>query len=101
MADHMFGNLVWISSIGLVLPLKTVRDAVKALGVIWLKLGIYVPSSSIGDIFMLVLPISAIERGIYTLVATVLGVSLIRAIGWGRISTFGTATIREKTKTGS
>lgn len=103
MADHMFGNLVWISSIGLVFPLEAVRDAVKALGMVWLKLGIYVPSSSIGDIFMLVLPISAIERGIYTLVATVLGVSLIRAIGWGRISTFGTSIdrIREKKKTGS
>jgi uncharacterized membrane protein len=101
MADHMSGNLIWISSIGLVLPLKAVRDAVRAVGMVWLKLGIYVPSSSIGDIFMLVLPVSAVERGIYTAVATVLGVSLIRTIGWGRILTSTEASNRKKTKTGS
>lgn len=87
MTDHMFGNLVWISSIGLVIPLKAVRDAIRILGVVWLKLGIYTPSTAIGDIFMFVLPISALERGIYTVVSTVLGVALIRVIGWGRIST--------------
>jgi len=93
MADHMFGNLVWISSIGLVIPLKGVRDAIKALGIIWLKLGIYVPSGSIGDIFMLVLPISVLERLIYTAVATVLSVSLVRVIGWERITTSVKASI--------
>jgi len=87
MADHMFGNLVWISSIGLVIPLKAVRDAIRTLGMVWLKLGIYTPSTGIGDIFMFVLPISALERGIYTIVSTVLAVALIRVIGWGRIST--------------
>jgi uncharacterized membrane protein len=96
MADHMFGNLVWISSIGLVIPLKAVRDAIKAMGIIWLKLGVYVPTISIGDIFMLVLPISAVERLIYTTVATFLGVSLIRSIGWERLSTFETPLFKEK-----
>ena len=98
MADHMFGNLAWISSIGLVIPLKAVRDAIKALGIIWLQLGIYVPSGSIGDIFMLVLPISILERAIYTTVATVLGASIVRVIGWGRITTFVKSSIVENAK---
>lgn len=97
MADHMFGNLVWISSIGLVIPLRAVRDAIKTLGMVWLTLGIPLATGSIGDIFMLVLPISAVERLIYTAAATALGISLIRVIGWGRISTSATATIKEST----
>jgi len=86
MADHMFGNLVWISSLGLVISLRAVRDAIRTLGMVWLTLGVSPFTGSIGDIFMLVLPISAVERLIYTAAATTLGVSLIRAIGWGRLS---------------
>jgi uncharacterized membrane protein len=85
MSDHMVGNLAWISSIGLVIPLKAVKDAFKVLGMIWLKTGIYIPDNPIGGIFMLILPISAVERIIYTIVATALGVGLIQVIGWGRL----------------
>ena len=85
MSDHIFGNLVFISSVGLVIPLKTVRDAINVLGIFSVKLGFSVPSGSIGDLFMLVFPISAVERFTYTALATILGVSLIRVIGWGRI----------------
>ncbi|MFH0748366.1 MAG: ECF transporter S component [Candidatus Bathyarchaeota archaeon] len=84
MADHMFGSLVYVSSIGWVIPLKAVRDAINAWGIISMKLGFSVPTGSLGDIFMLILPISAVERIIYTAVATFLGVSLIRIIGWKR-----------------
>lgn len=54
---------------------------------VWVKLGVSVPADKIGDIFMLILPIMTVERIIYTAIATVLGVSIIRVIGWGRIST--------------
>ena len=87
MADHVFGSLVWIFSIGWVVPLKAVRDSIRALVMVWVKLGVSVPADKIGDIFMLILPIMTVERIIYTAIATVLGVSIIRVIGWGRIST--------------
>ena len=83
MADHMFGNLVWISSIGLVIPLKAIRDTINTLGIISVKLGFSVPPGNIGDIFMITLPISFVERIIYSAIAAFLGISLIRIIGWG------------------
>ncbi len=86
LTDHMFGNLAWISSIGLVIPLQSVQDAMKSLGMVWLTLGIYIPDVTLGDIFMLVLPISILERLIYTAVATILGVAIIRIIGWSMMS---------------
>jgi len=98
MADHMFGNLVWISSIGLIISLRAIRDALNMVGIISVKLGFSVPSGSIGDIFMLALPISAVERITYTFAATFLGVSLIRVIGWGRISTSVNTPFIEKDK---
>lgn len=85
MADHMVGNLAWISSIGLVIPLESVQNAIRALGIIWLQMGIYIPNEGLGGIFMAVLPISAIERIIYTIIATTLGVALIRIVGWNRL----------------
>jgi uncharacterized membrane protein len=85
MADHMVGNLVWISSIGLVIPLRSVENAIKTLGMFWLSLGIYIPNEGLGGIFMAVLPISALERIIYTIIATMIGVALIRIVGWNRL----------------
>jgi uncharacterized membrane protein len=98
MADHMIGNLAWISSIGLVVPLKAVEDAIKALGMIWLKAGIYIPSDGLGGIFMAVLPISAVERIIYTIVSTILGVALIRVVGWSRLFATTGRPIRERNR---
>ena len=91
----MFGSLVWIFSIGSVVPLKAVRDSIRALGMVWVKLGVSVPTGRIGDVFMLILPIMAVERIIYTAIATVLGVSIIRVVGWGLISTTLNASIPE------
>jgi len=96
MADHMVGNLAWISSIGLVIPLESVNNAIKALGMIWLKMGIYIPNEGLGGIFMAVLPISAIERGIYTIAATTIGVALIRIVGWNRLLATAESSIRSK-----
>lgn len=94
----MFGNLVWISMIGYIIPLKAVRDAIKVLGMAWLTLGISPPTGSLGDLFMLVLPISTVERLTITAMATVVGVSLIRVIGWGRILTSTKKPAKHNTK---
>jgi uncharacterized membrane protein len=86
LTDHMFGNLAWISSIGFVIPLQSIQDAMKSIGIVWLQLGIYVPDITLGDIFMFVLPISVLERVLYTAVATILVVGIIRVLGWSIIS---------------
>jgi len=59
MADHMYGNLAFITFAGLFMPLKAI------------------PSLPI--IFMSVLPISVIERLLMTLIASIIGVPLIIA----------------------
>ncbi|MEM2851381.1 MAG: ECF transporter S component [Candidatus Bathyarchaeia archaeon] len=68
-SDHMLGNLIFISVIGWLIPV----DAVQA----WLT-GLHLPT--VGALFMYVLPISAVERGVMTVVATLIGVSLILAL---------------------
>jgi len=89
MAEHMTGNLIFISSVGLVVPLKQVRDAIKALGLIWLKLGIpsmpFTGEGGLGTLFMLVLPVTAVERLAITLLATLIGVASIRILGRARL----------------
>ena len=87
MADHMTGNLIWLSSINLVIPLQAVSDALRVLVIPWLKPDIPVlPQELLSGIFMAVLPITAIERIICTMIATIIGVALIRIVGWGRLS---------------
>jgi len=86
LTDHIFGNLAWISSIGLVIPLQSIQNAMKSMGIVWLQLGIYVPDITLGDIFMFVLPISVLERVIYTAVATTLVVGIIRVLGLSIVS---------------
>ena len=90
MAEHMTGNLIFISAVGLVVPLKQVRDAIKALGLVWLKLG-NIPGmpltgeGGLGTLFMLVLPVSAVERLAITALATFIGVASIRILGRARL----------------
>ena len=84
MAESMVGNLIFISSVGLVVPLKSVRDALRALGMT-IKLGIWVPDDPLAQIFMLALPVTAIERIIITAVATIFGVAAIRILGRSRL----------------
>jgi len=68
-SDHMLGNLVFISVIGWLIPIEAVRG--------WLT-SLHLPN--VGALFMYVLPISAVERGVMTAVATLIGVSLILAL---------------------
>jgi len=59
-ADHMIGNLAFISLIGIVFRLEDLP---------------YVPT-----LFMTVLPVSVVERLIFTAIATVFGVGLVLAL---------------------
>lgn len=89
MAEHMTGNLIFISAVGLVVPLKQVRDAIKALGLIWLKSGVpsmpFTGEGGLGTLFMLVLPVTAVERLAITALATFIGVASIRILGRARL----------------
>ena len=89
MAEHMTGNLIFISAVGLVVPLQQVRDAIKALGLVWLKLGIpgmpLTGEGGLGTLFMLVLPVSAVERLAITALATFIGLASIRILGRARL----------------
>jgi len=68
--DHMLGNLVFISSINVFIPLTTVNDSfLKPLGL-----------PDVPSLFMYMIPVSAVERLMFTLVATILGVGLVLAI---------------------
>jgi len=70
MADHMLGNLVFIGSINVFIPLSIVNDYfLKPVGL-----------PDIPSLFMYMIPVSAAERLMFTLVATILGVGLILAI---------------------
>jgi len=68
-SDHMLGNLVFISVIGWLIPIEAVQG--------WLT-SLHLPN--VGALFMYVLPITAVERGVMTAAATLIGVSLILAL---------------------
>ncbi|MEM3673216.1 MAG: ECF transporter S component [Candidatus Bathyarchaeia archaeon] len=59
-ADHMLGNLIFLSMIGVVAP--PLQDA---------------PSEVIAGIFMSVLPVSVVERTLFTAIATTIGIALL------------------------
>ncbi len=76
-ADHMLGNLVFIQSIDIFIPLSVVSDFfLKPLGL-----------PDVPSLFMYMIPISAVERLVFTLVATILGVGLLLAIRRANLST--------------
>jgi hypothetical protein len=69
-ADHMLGNLVFINTINLFIPLSDVEQYfLKPLGL-----------PDIPSLFMYTIPISAIERISFTIIATIVGVGLILAL---------------------
>jgi len=87
MADHMSGNIIFITALGLVIPLKTVEEALNTIGLIGVTLGI--PSISaigLGGLFMAVLPVSAIERAIITAGSTIIGASVIKVVSLNRLA---------------
>jgi hypothetical protein len=69
-ADHMLGNLIYIQAVNILIPFSWIEDTVlKPLGL-----------PDIPSLFMYMVPVSAVERITFTIVATILGVGLILAI---------------------
>jgi uncharacterized membrane protein len=92
MADHMCGGVIYVTALQFVVDMKAFRDFLKGLGM-QITLGfsaskpmpnwVYqmVSNPTLGDWFMLSIPIAAVERVIFTMIATVVGVGVIMAIG--------------------
>ncbi len=88
MADHMSGNIIFISALGLVIPLKTVEEALNAIGLLGITLGIpSIGMSGLGALFMAVLPISISERAVIMAGSTILGVPVLKVLGSSRLTT--------------
>lgn len=93
MADHLWGSLMFILAVNLVVGMQTFRDWLKGIGLTWMKLGfssknpiaswVYqlAANPTMGDYFMFSLPITAIERIVFTTIATIITVAVIRIIG--------------------
>ena len=69
-ADHMLGNLVFIESVDIFIPLNIIEDY-------FLK-PLRLPS--IPALFMYMIPVSAVERILLTIVATIIGIGLVLAL---------------------
>jgi uncharacterized membrane protein len=92
MADHMWGNIMFITAINYVVNMKALRDALRNIG---MSIGLgfsaskpisdwvyqIVANPTLGDFFMLSIPIATVERITFTLIATVISVGVIMAIG--------------------
>jgi len=92
MADHMWGNIMFVTAVNYVVDMKAFRDALKNVGMA-ISLGfsaskpiadwVYQMTAdpTLGDFFMLSIPIATVERIIFTIIATVVGVGVIMALG--------------------
>ncbi len=69
-ADHMLGNLIFIGVIDIFIPLSVIEEYFLT------PLGL----PDIPSLFMYMIPVSAIERILFTVVATIIGVGLILAL---------------------
>ena len=69
-ADHMVGNLMFIHAINIFIPIQIIEDSfLKPNGL-----------PDVPSLFMYMLPVSIVERIIFTAIATILGVGLILAL---------------------
>ncbi|MDI6904431.1 MAG: ECF transporter S component [Candidatus Bathyarchaeia archaeon] len=69
-SDHMLGNLIFINVIDIFIPFFVIDEYfLKPLGL-----------PDIPSLFMYMIPVSALERILFTIVATILGVGLILAL---------------------
>lgn len=92
MADHMWGNIMFITALNYVVDMKAFRDSLRNIG---MAIGLGFSSKNpmpgwvyemttnptLGDFFMLSLPVAAVERIAFTVIATVVGVAVIMAVG--------------------
>ncbi|MCD6445136.1 ECF transporter S component [Candidatus Bathyarchaeota archaeon] len=92
MTDSMYGNLAYVGALGIIIPLKEFKSALKAMGILWAKTGIPKPADylawiglpvpeelTLGYLFMAVLPITIAERITITLVSTLISIAVVRA----------------------
>jgi len=76
-ADHMLGNLVFINSVNLLIPLSDIQTYfLNPLGL-----------PNISALFMYMIPVSAAERILLAVVGTIFGVALILALRRANLST--------------
>jgi uncharacterized membrane protein len=92
MADHMWGNIMFITAVNYVVDMRAFRDALRNIGMA-IGLGfsanqpipdwVYemITNPTLGDFFMLSIPIATIERLTFTAIATIVGVGVIMALG--------------------
>jgi len=69
-ADHMLGNLIFISVIGFLIPMNVIEE--------YFLNPLNLPD--IPSLFMYMMPVSTIERIIFTAIAAVIGVGLVLAL---------------------
>jgi hypothetical protein len=75
-ADHMLGNLVFIGSINVLIPPSVVDSFLQPLGL-----------PNVSALFMYMIPVSALERILFTIVATIIGIGLILALRRANLTT--------------
>lgn len=92
MADHMWGNIMFITAVNYAVDMRAFRDALRNIGMA-ISLGfsanqpipdwVYqiITNPTLGDFFMLSVPIATIERTAFTIIATVVGVGVIMSLG--------------------
>jgi len=69
-ADHMLGNLIFINVIDIFIPLAVIENY------FLIPLGL----PDVAGLFMYMIPVSAMERILFTIIATILGVGLVLAL---------------------
>lgn len=101
MTDHMFGNLMFANVFfPYFIELKGFRDILRTLGILVGMGGKVSDISGIGDFFMLMLPVSIVERLIFTAVAIIIGVATVKVVG-RYLSSWGLSPLKPSTKTPS
>ncbi|MEM3731096.1 MAG: ECF transporter S component [Candidatus Bathyarchaeia archaeon] len=65
-ADHMLGNLIFIGTIDIFIPLSVVEEVLLRMGL-----------PDVPSLFMYMIPISAVERVLMTVIATIVGMGIL------------------------
>lgn len=80
MANHMTGSLIFIGSVGWFVSLKALKDTLKAFGFFWLKSGLPQPEDPLAAVFAAILPITVVERILFTVITVYLAYGLLIAL---------------------
>lgn len=98
MTDHMFGSLMFANVfVPYFVELKGFRNFLRSLG-ISVVMGSSNPNTGIGDFFMFMLPVTIVERLIFTAIAIVIGIAAVKIIG-RYLTVWGVSPLKPPTKT--